>query len=281
MKKRKKKRSTSQKAFNGRRRRRRSKDAYGTSFETLEKRNLLAVITVSTAADVVDSNGFTTSDLIAAPGFDGAISLREAIIAAERTNGDHTINFDPATFNGEAADVIRLQSALTIQDSIVIDAGDLGVVVSGDTFGNDALVANSFISDVEASEIAGTFDDNTDGVLVFTDFLSQNVTITGLTITGGNSSSTGGGVRVEDNPFITIRESTIAGNRAAFSGGGIHSDDGSVRIFDSSISGNVANNPNSFTSALGGGVASDFGTLSVYSSTISDNVAHGLSLIHI
>ena len=114
-------------------------------------------------------------------------------------------------------------------------------MVSGDTFGNDELIPNSFISDVEASELAGTFDDNTDGVFVFTEFISQDVTIEGLTITGGNSSSRGGGVRAENSPFIIIRESTIAGNRAASSGGGIYSESGLVRIIQSSISGNVAN----------------------------------------
>jgi len=275
MKKRnKKKRRNFKKSNIARRRRRRSQDAYGISFESLEDRKLLAGVTVSTAADFVDGNIATVSSLIASPGPDGAISLREAITAAENTFGTDSINFDAATFNGEAADVIRLQSPLVVFDSIEIDAGDLGVVVSGDSAGNDALVAGSFITDVEASVFAGNFDDNTDSVFVFPgDF--QEVTISGLTITSGDSSDSGGGVLVPNSAAVVINESTIAGNRAAVSGGGIQSNNGLLIIQQSSISGNVANNPQIFTGAYGGGINTDSGSLMVYDSTISGNEARG------
>ncbi|MBX3179181.1 MAG: DUF5011 domain-containing protein [Candidatus Hydrogenedentes bacterium] len=51
------------------------------------------VSTVSTLQDVVDGNTMSPAHLIANPGADGAISLREAIIAANNRAGADTINF--------------------------------------------------------------------------------------------------------------------------------------------------------------------------------------------
>ena len=268
-------RNSKNKASIARRRQRRSKDAYGTSFELLEDRKLLAGITVGTAVDFVDGNTSSISSLIASPGADGAISLREAITAADNTQGQDTITFDAATFNGEAADVIRLQSPLLVFDSTTIDAGNLGVVVSGDTLGNDVLVAGSFIADVAASELAGTFDDNTEGVFVFAGAIFQNATISGLTITGGDSSDRGGGIFVASYANLDISQSTIAGNRAASGGGGIQSDDGNLTIDQSSISENVANSPQVLIDAFGGGIASSSGNVVLTNSTVSGNVARG------
>ena len=268
-------RNSKNKASIARRRQRRSKDAYGTNFELLEDRKLLAGITVGTAVDFVDGNTSSISSLIASPGADGAISLREAITAADNTQGQDTITFDAATFNGEAADVIRLQSRLLVFDSTTIDAGNLGVVVSGDTLGNDVLVAGSSIVDVEASELAGTFDDNTEGVFVFAGAIFQNATISGLTITGGDSSDRGGGIFVASYANLDISQSTIAGNRAASGGGGIQSDDGNLTIDQSSISENVANSPQVLIDAFGGGIASSSGNVVLTNSTVSGNVARG------
>jgi len=298
----KKTQHNSKKTSSKRRRRRKQTNAYGTNFESLEERKLLAAITVGTAADLVDGNTSSIANLIASPGTDGAISLREAIAAAESTSGLDTITFDASTFNGEAADVIRLQSPLLVSDSTAIDAGNLGVVVSGDTLGNDVLVAGSFVADVEANDLAGTFADNTDGVFVFSGSVSQDVTLSGLTITSGDSSARGGGVLVSNFANLTITQSTIAGNRAAVSGGGVQSDTGSLTIDRSTISGNVAHgniggqgggihaiggslaltnstvsgnsaNATAFSSTAGGGIFWDSPTVSIVSSTITDNSA--------
>jgi len=202
------------------RQRLRSKNAHSTSFEQLEDRRLLASITVGTAVDLVDGNTTSISALIASPGNDGAISLREALTASDNTAGTDTISFDANTFNGEAADVIRLQNELVVFQSVDIDAGDLGVVVSGDSAGDDTLVTGSFITDVAASSLAGTFSDNVNRVFAFVGAPGQAITISGLTITGGDSSFGGGGILSEDAD-LTINLSTVAGNRAATSGGGL------------------------------------------------------------
>ena len=143
-------------------------------FQTLEPRNLLATVVVGTAEDLVSPTANTSSiaGLIANDGGDG-ISLREAIVAANNTDGADTVTFDESVFTGRANSVIRLvQGPLLIRDSLDIDGTSVGgVVISGDANGDDITVAGSYVTDVSAS-FGGTsgalddlLDDNSQGVL--------------------------------------------------------------------------------------------------------------------
>lgn len=230
--------------------------------EQLEDRRMLAGVTVGNALDVTNGDISSISALVASDGGDG-ISLREAIAAANNTSGSDTITFDSAVFNGEAADVIRLQSGqLTISESVHIDGGFHNVVISGDTSGDDVLVSGTFVTDVPASDIAGARADNVGRVLNVNAPGGSNVQLTGLTLTGGNSSGIGGGIR-SDFTSLQIDRSTIAGNTAGGRGGGIFA---AATLTDSTVSGNVSN-------AGGGGIASASGTITVNRSTISGNVS--------
>ena len=64
-----------------------------TSFVTAD------VVTVTTAYDIVDGDTSSIPNLVTSPGADNAISLREAIDAANNTAGADEILFD-ATLNG-------------------------------------------------------------------------------------------------------------------------------------------------------------------------------------
>ena len=240
----------------------------GLSYETLEDRALLAAVTVGTAADLVDGNTTTVASLIADPGADGAVSLREALTAANNSSDFDTITFDTSVFNGDAVDVIRLQSPLSVDQSVEIIGGDQGVVVSGDSLGDDTLVAGSFVTDTVASDIVGLLSDNTDRVFQFFGGSGQTSTISGLTITGGASSGGGGGILAAGSN-LTLDQSTVAGNRASDFGGGIASSGGDFVITNSTISGNATVGE----TAQGGGVFSVSGSLTVSSSTVSGNVA--------
>src|SRR5665647_283260 len=55
-----------------------------------------ATVTVTSTTDISDGDTSSISALIAAPGPDGVISLREAITAANNTPGADTINFNIA-----------------------------------------------------------------------------------------------------------------------------------------------------------------------------------------
>ena len=57
-------------------------------------------VVVTTASDVLDGTTTSITDLIASPGADGVISLREAIEAANNTAGVDIIEFDITTLFG-------------------------------------------------------------------------------------------------------------------------------------------------------------------------------------
>ena len=191
----------------------------------------------------------------------GDRSLREAIELANASSAQETITFDPSVFNGEAADVIRLQlGQLTISDSVAINAGDLNVVISGDTNGDDVLVPGTFVTDVVASDSTGARSDNVGRIFNVDAPGGSSVQLTGLTITGGNSAGIGGGIR-SDFTNLQIDRSTIAGNTAGGSGGGIFA---AATLTDSTVSGN-------FSNSSGGGIASASGAISLTRSTISGN----------
>jgi hypothetical protein len=94
------------------------------------------------------------------------------------------------------------------------------------------------------------------------------VTISGVTLTGGVSSSDAGGAIEVTNGNLTVTDSELTGNDATtHNGGAIHQSGGTLTIQRSTISDNHAGD--------GGGLDLDFGTTTVSNTTISDN--HGFS----
>jgi hypothetical protein len=95
------------------------------------------------------------------------------------------------------------------------------------------------------------------------------LTLSGVEITGNSTTGTGGGIRSKDG-VLNVQNSTIAGNTAASNGGGVQLDGGSGLIINSTISGNTA--------LTGGGLniqsTSGNGVL-ISNSTLSDNTATG------
>ncbi len=90
------------------------------------------------------------------------------------------------------------------------------------------------------------------------------VTISGVTLTGGNADS-GAGLRVNPGAAVTVLASEIAGNAATISGGGI-AGSGSVTLDRSTVAGNSA--------PTGGGIWTS-SSLTLVNSTISSNTASG------
>lgn len=93
-----------------------------------------------------------------------------------------------------------------------------------------------------------------------------NVSLSGLTITGGNTSSGGGGI-INFGGTLTMSNSTISGNTAGFGGGIRNAGGGMLTVTNSTISGNTATG-----SGSGGGIDSG-NNLTVTNSTISGNSA--------
>ena len=202
---------------------------------------------------------FDRSDLVVSADTDvsdgnfgpGELSLREAIEIANAQPGTDTITFDPSVFTGGPDSLIRLtQGELVVEDSLSIDGTSVGgVLITGDADDDDMTVGDTNITDVSASfgGTAGDDDDLLDDnsrVVNFTGS-SGNLTLTGLTITGGRatgSSDVGGGIRFNSVGVLSLSSSTVSGNSSVGGsyggGGGISTRAGDVSLSSSTVSGN-------------------------------------------
>ena len=257
-------------------RRQARKQSNALNFETLERRELLAAVTVSNATDILSSTADTSSiaALVANDGGDG-ISLREAVTAANNTTGEDSITFDSSAFTGGDNNLIRLtQGQLNVSDGLSIDGVLVGgVTITGDANNDDITVFDTNITDVEASfgrgfpgEPDDLLDDNSRVLDVSG---SGDLTLIGLTITGGRQTAIdadGGGIRFNSNGTLLLDQTTVSGNSTDGSearGGGISSVGGNVSLSNSTISQN--------SSESGGGIFNANGSVSLTDSTVSGN----------
>ncbi len=188
------------------------------------------VVTVTTAADPGDANCNTNG-----------CTLREAITVADDADTD--------------PDQILFQSGLT--GTVTLTANHLPTInepleILGPGPGILAVSGN------QASRIFSVQD------------ATGPVTVSGLTVTSGNSGGNVGGAMLVDNSALTVRSSAVVNNDSGDGGAGIWADGGSLTVRNSTISGNDAVGVMSY----GGGIASYApNTLLVQHSTISDNDA--------
>ncbi|MEO2045425.1 MAG: choice-of-anchor Q domain-containing protein [Pirellulales bacterium] len=176
----------------------------------------------------------------------GYISLREAIGLA---NG-----------NVDSADTISFDSSLSGQ-VFFLSMGEFRVieslVISG--LGADHLTIDAG----EQSRIFNLDDDD--------DTTAQDISINGLTLTGGVSQESGGAIFSREN--LTLSQSAVDANRATVSGGGIYFELNSVdssTILESTISNNFTTDAGS----TGGGIFitnNGSGTVHILNSTVSGN----------
>jgi Ca2+-binding RTX toxin-like protein len=117
-------------------------------------------------------------------------------------------------------------------------------------------------------------EQNDQGVLVVGGIDPHEVSVSGLTFTGGSSTSNGGGIYIAQGD-VTLSRITVTGNSADDTGGGIAAFGGSnLRIESSTISGNSVGGGEQFDFNYGGGVYSAQGSnVTIVNSTISGNSA--------
>ena len=174
----------------------------------------------------------------------GTGSLRQAIINANTTAGNDQINF---SLTGSSSYTITLAAALPniVDANAVVGAGTAGTVtITG-------LGASSLIIDANQGSYS-----------IFTINTGADFTISGVTVTGANTSGNGGAFNNQGN--LTVDSSIISDNNATIYGGGIFSN-GNLTVTNSTISRNA--------SFEGGGVFNT-GTLAVTNSTLYDNTAY-------
>jgi CSLREA domain-containing protein len=181
---------------------------------------------VASAATIAPS---TTADQLGEDA--AACSLREAVQAA---NSDAAVAGCPA---GSGPDTIALAPD-TYQLSR--PGGDEDGNATGDLdISGDLTITNRSVLPATVDGSAGR-----DRVL---HLLSGSVTVERVTIQGGDSNDSGGGIFTATPTSLTLHDSTVTGNRSNYHGGGIASQ-GTVLIRNVTITGNRA-------AASGGGYA--------------------------
>jgi len=197
----------------------------------------------------------TTTDEFADPGPGTGCSLREAVRAA---NIDAAFGGCPA---GMGADTIVLGAAtytLTLPGTMdnTTATGDLDVLADLTILGQGATVIDGGGLDrvLHVDPVAGGAE--------------PSLTMTGLTVRGGDGGGLGGGIYVEYEGGLVLDRVLITENEANNTGGGLTADnDAVVTVSNSSISGNRSTNQ-------GGGIGNWADSLmTLMNTTVSGNTS--------
>jgi hypothetical protein len=169
------------------------------------------------------------------------IDLRQAIDMANTNGGDETITFDSTVFG--TAQTIELTS---------------GPLELSDTTGTETITGPSGGLTIGGGGLSRVFQvDN--GV---------TASVSGMTITGGQTAGQGGGL-YNDGGTVTLTDCTISGNSSTFSsapggGGGVATANGTTTLTGCTISGNSA-------ARDGGGLVLNGGTMTLTDCTVAGN----------
>jgi len=201
---------------------------------------LASVVALATAVNAQSATFSVTRTDDPSPGAcDSDCSLREAVLAVDAGSGGDTISLPAGHY--------RLGIAGTGEDAGA--KGDLDLTKNVTIAGAGARATT-----VDALGLDRVLD-VASGV---------TATISDVTVTGGQATGDGGGIR--SGGTLTLLRDSVAGNHAAGVGGGVASSGPSLALTDSTVSGNQA--------SIGGGVSAAV-ALTVTSSTINGNVAGG------
>jgi hypothetical protein len=158
-----------------------------------------------------------------------------------------------------------IQNAINTAEGGAYNGDDVTVNVASGTYTeNDAIVASSLNSLTITGAGASTTAVNGGAVNSVFTVSSGVVTISGLTVENGNSTSTSsnGGGAIDNDGTLDVSHSILSGNSSAFIGGGIRND-GTLTVAESTLSGN--------SSSVGGSGIWNDGTVTVTDSTLSDD----------
>jgi predicted outer membrane repeat protein len=179
----------------------------------------------------------------------GDLSLREAIELANAAGAVKTIRFASQLTAGSQATILLTQGELPVSNSLIV-IGPGADRLTIDASGNDPTPA---ANEGNGSRVFNINDGNGTA--------DKEVLISGLTLTGGDVDSSGGGIA--NGEILTLREIVIAGNAATLHGGAVNNT-GVLVVERSTLSSNFA--------ALGGAVT-NAGQTTIRDSTISGNSA--------
>ena len=165
--------------------------------------------------------------------YDGETSLREALAHAALLGlNEHTVSFDSAL----GGQTMVLSEELRLYGNVTVLAPEGGLTLDA---------TNQF----RVASVLGR---------------GAEVTLEGVTLTGGNSSGRGGGVWVSDGA-LTLRNVAVRDNQCNEYGGGISVIRGALTLEQCEVSGN------SSTGYSGGGISAEESLVRVLSSRIENN----------
>ncbi|MDX2039413.1 MAG: choice-of-anchor Q domain-containing protein [Isosphaeraceae bacterium] len=200
----------------------------------------------------------TTNDAVDAS--DGLTSLREAIAFANANGGPDTITFDPAVFS-TARTILLNGTQLELTDSATTTIEGPGAAllsISGNNASRVLRVDSLAVATISGVTVTGGNSDSGGGV-----FNEGVLTLYGTNVTANTASGNGGGLR--NAGMLRVTGSTISGNSAG-QGAGLQNDgSGSATFIDCEITGN------SSLGSFGGGGAYNAGSISLTRCTISGN----------
>lgn len=180
-------------------------------------------------------------------------SLNDGILASGCTQTGSFGVEDTVTFSGSMA----------AGGSITLSAGQLNI-----KYGSEISI--------DASATSGVTIDANSNSRVFRLYSESYLSIDNLTITGGETGGSGGGVLGDDFSSLRVLNSTISSNTASNHGGGIYSN-GNVYLKYSDVSSNTASTGNgggiTIQAAGGENPSGDKYGATVIESTISSNSA--------
>ncbi len=213
--------------------------AFGYSSQSVQAGSTVAPIVVNSTEDAINNDGLCT--------------LREAIIAANKDKSSGRLAGECSATKG--SDTIILPAGvytLTRSDSGNEDSsstGDLDITANLTVQGAGAkttIIQAVGFSDRLVQVISGT------------------VTISGVTLEGGNVTGNGGGIENDSN--LLLENSVITASQASGQGGGVfNAGSGTLTLMGSTIHGNQS-------AANGGGIA-NLGSLTATNSTIANNTS--------
>ncbi len=193
----------------------------------------------------------------------GAGSLRKAILDANASTENDTINFDQSL----AASTITLTSGelIVTNNSGTLTINGLGANQLNISGGRKSRILRT--NPITTVTISGITISRGNGVGLISGtgggiYNSGHLTLSNSNVIENSSSNDGGGVF--SNGILTVVNTTISGNISGANGGGIYSSGSAVTLINSTVQENSSTNG-------GGGVLSRIGTVKLSNSTVSNN----------
>jgi CSLREA domain-containing protein len=190
--------------------------------EPLEDRRVLAVVTVTTLTDTIDFN-------------DGVTSLREAIFSTNTVPGADSIEFAPTLTVGGPAKILLTGGELAISDALsitgpgadrlTIDAQQQSRIFNITATSGSSIISGLSLTGGKTTSSGGAL--RSVGVLTVINCVVENSQVTGSSADGGGVFSAG---------TLSLVDTVIRNNKAAGSGGGVFAQ--TLTLDHSTVSGN-------------------------------------------